>query len=568
MKKNNLSSRSFSSAILITSLMLSTSCGPEIDEIVVPPIEDYSIGIPILNGGLGFSDLLTEEQMEDVTINGDTMSFSFADTLEIATTEDLVQAFGSSSTDDFFSVDFPDPIDGLGGSVPIPAEGVTLQFAKDASDCTPSVLPCIELTNDVADATVSYIRYMSGNLVVGYNSLGVNETFNLVLSNITTSTGQSSISATGVNGLAQIDLTGVEFEMSETPTVTMNVTNSSGTPVASGNLSRITFSSDNEADRVKLFFPNGMADAGFDIPIEDIDTDYLSDIFPEGAQLTFRDPIISFDFDNPLGTAVQFDLSEAQNGGVVAIVGSDEIPVSFTESAADTGNVSSCSQIIDVVPATDFEQPSNTLRYMCDAGNILSQRPTIVRFTGAATYEINNGDEIFFSNNDKVTAIFSTKIPIYMGFTGMNFTSGSDLDLDFNSEIEEINTAVLRSQVNNGIPIDGTLKFVMKESEFGIATDSIIVNGGVEGANLIQSAEVNSDGVVIGESEQYLETPLNEGQVRALLNAGYLDISFGLKADANPDTEVPEPVFISNSQSMDIKMGMLLNGTINFESDN
>ncbi|OHX66226.1 hypothetical protein NH26_07610 [Flammeovirga pacifica] len=540
------------------------ACGPTLDEIVVPPIENYKVGVPILDGDISFTDLIPEDELSDLEIADDSsMYFEFDTAIVIATTDDLVGAFGSGGTDDFFSVDFPNPITGV--SLPIPSQGVTLKFTSDASTCTSTPLPCVELQNDVSQ--VSYIRFMQGTMDVDYN-VNAGETFTMVLSNITGPNGETSLTVTQGSSQtsASISLVNVEFQLSDTPTLTMSVTDASGNPSSSGTLTDIGMSTDNNADRLRVLFPSGLSSAGFDIPQESIETDYLTEIFPDGAEITFQDPLINFDFDNPIGTGVSIDLSV--NGGVEAVTPNGNLPLSFTGSIADTGTVSQCSQIITVAAATDFDNAARTNKFMCNASNIMSNRPTEMRFAGRANYNVGAGDEVFFTNDDSVKAYFTTRIPLHIGFSGMTYTSGSDLNLDFSSELDDVNSAILRSKVDNGLPVDGTLKFYIKNRERGRTIDSIIVNGNQDGQQVIKSAIVDDNGVVIESKEQYLETQLTGDQVRTLLNAGYLDISFDLVGDADSTTDYPDPVLIKKNQRMNLQMGLLLDATVDLNGSN
>ncbi|MBB3697820.1 hypothetical protein KMW28_06485 [Flammeovirga yaeyamensis] len=554
--------------VLITAFLSLNSCGPTLDEIVVPPIDNYKIGVPILDGDITFTDLIPDEETEDIRVADDSsMYFQFDTSIVVATTEDLVGAFGSGGTDDFFSVSFPNPVSGV--PVPVPTDGLTLKFTSDAGSCTSTPLPCVELQNDVSQVT--YIRFMQGSIDVDY-SVNAGEQFVLELRNIIASDGSTTVRTTGTSSesSASIDLTDVEFVLTSTPTLYMGVLTSGGQASANGTVSSIAMSSDNSADRLRLIFPSGLGSAGFDIPQESIETDYLGDIFPEGADVTFQDPVINFDFDNPLGTSVSMDLS--QNGGVNAVSGNSFSPqlqpLSFAGSIADTGTVSQCTQQIDVAAASDFDTPARTNKFMCNAASVMSNRPTEMRFAGRASYNIQAGDEVFFSNTDSVKAYFTTRIPLHIGFTGMDYTSGSDLSLDFSSELDQVNTAILRSKVDNGLPVDGTLKFYIRNRERGLVQDSIVVDGNQDGTQVIKSAAVDDNGVVTGNTEQYLETHLTTDQVRSLLNAGYLDISFSLVGDADSTTAYPDPVLIKKNQRMNIQMGLLLDATVDLTGSN
>ncbi|AZQ61348.1 hypothetical protein EI427_03650 [Flammeovirga pectinis] len=565
MNFKNLYPRKYLSFALLSSTLL--ACGPKLDEIIIPPLEDYAVGIPILNGDVGFKQLLSQQDVDNVVVENDTIFFSFTDTMEVASTDDIVKAFGSTNTDDFFSIDFPNPITGV--SVPFPAGGVSLGFTTDPSNCAGADY-CIELQNEIA--SVSYLRFEEGNMIVEYSG-NAGDQFTMSLSNVlrngtsTTLTETNTIlaSSAGADIRTAIDLASIEFDMSQTPTLTLTLVDGSGT--ASGSLSSISLSRSNATDRLKLLFPSGLSDASFDIPNETVDTDYLSDIFPAGADIAFANPTINFQFNNPIGATVGLDLGSGSTGGMIAITENSTIPVSFNSNKNDADNVVGCSQVINVSPAVDFDDPTITSKFMCDAGAILSARPTQIQFGGQASYDVPPGSEIFFSNEDHVQAVFSTRLPLHIGFTGMTYNSGSSMDLDFSSEIQDINVATLRTQVNNRLPISGSMILTTKTSENGSITAVIPVNGGQLGNSLIEAATTDANGENAQETENYLETSLTQEQVQAILNAGYIDIAFGLQADADTTNSTLDPVLILDSQTMTLEMGLLLNATIDPDSE-
>ncbi|KXX72061.1 hypothetical protein [Flammeovirga sp. SJP92] len=546
--------------------MIFTSCGPDINELVIPPLENYKIGIPLINGnsGVGFRDLLSEEDLEDLQtdpVTGD-LYFTFEDSFDIASTNDLVQAFGSASEDDFFSIDFPDPIP---TEIPF-LTPISVGFSADVSGGCEGANYCIPLGNDIQDdVTISYLRFERGGLQVDYRATPGDKVV-LSISGIESDQGTSITVSETVTSFSTstitLPLTNVALSlMGNTPTLSISITDADGDPT--GFISGVQLTPTNTADRVKLLFGSQQT-ASLDIPMEEIDTDYLSDVFPEDAQINFKSPTVQFRFNNPIGAGISIDLSE--NGGIYGENKSGvRAPLNFNSDSTDAIEGTSCSQLINVNPATSFDEVEVTNVFACETADLLNIRPVKIAYAGEASYNLQSGDEVLFSKGAEVKAYFAARIPLYLGFTDMAFESGSTVDFDLTSEIQSINSAILRSEVTNGLPIEGTLKLTTKTSENGTVTSEIFINGGNDNNKLILAAETSADGIVTGPSTNYLETDLTEDQVRAILNAGYVDISFELAADADPSTATPEPVQITADQKMTIEMGILLEGTIDID---
>ncbi|MBD0400395.1 hypothetical protein [Flammeovirga sp. EKP202] len=549
--------------------MFFTSCGPEIGELEVPPLEGYKIGIPLINSDseIGFRDLLSEEDLEDLQtdpVTGD-IFFAFEDSFDIASTNDLVQAFGSASEDDFFSINFPNPIP---TEIPF-LTPISVGFTADATGNCNGASYCIPLANDIQDdVAISYLRFERGGLQVEYRA-SIGDVITLSMTGVETAQNTNTITVTETVNTTQttfitLPLSNVALDLvNSTPTLSISIEDGGGNPT--GFISGIELTPTNTADRVKLLFGSALT-ASLDIPNEEIDTDYLSDIFPEEAQINFKSPTVQFRFNNPIGAGIKIDLGK--NGGIYGEnISGETAPLSFNLDSASAIEGNSCSQAIDVQAATDFDQIEVTNVFACQTAELLNIRPIKLSYAGEASYDLQPGDEVLFAKGAEVKAYFSATIPLYLGFTNMVYESGADADFDFNSEIEAITSAILRSEVTNGLPIGGTLKLTTKESENGRVTSEIFINGGNNENKLIKAAPTTTEGIVTGSSTNYLETNLSEDQVRAILNAGYVDISFELSADADSTTDTPDPVQITTEQTMRFEMGILLEGTINFESE-
>ncbi|NME66911.1 hypothetical protein [Flammeovirga aprica] len=549
--------------------MFFTSCGPELNELEIPPLEGYKIGIPLINGDseIGFRDLLSEEDLKDLQtdpVTGD-LFFTFEDSFDIASSDDLAQAFGSVDEDDFYSVTFSDPLNGV--ELPV-VQDYSFGFVTDQSNCS-GQYACISLSNGLKDdIVVSYLRFDRGGLEVEFRA-NAGDIMSLTLTGVESENGTTInesmlVQNTGINRIV-LDLENVALDLNNSiPVLTISLKDQNDSPT--GRITGVQLTPTNSADRIRLRFGSALT-AEIDVPREEIDTDYLSDIFPEEAQINFKSPTVEFTFNNPTGAGITIDLG--QNGGIYGENSSGErSPLEFNVDSADAiAGASSCSQVITVLPATSFDEQKVTNVFACETADLLNIRPVKIAYAGQARYNLAAGEEVLFSKGAEVKAYFMAKIPLYLGFTNMAYESGSTTDFDFNSEIQAITSAVLRSKVTNGLPIEGSLKLTTKTSENGAATSEIYIDGGNSSNKLIKAASTSTDGIVTGPSENYLETDLTEDQVRAILNAGYVDISFELAADADPSTTTPEPVQITADQKMRFEMGILLEGTIDLETE-
>lgn len=561
------------SILIIFLAMFFTSCGPELNEIEIPPIENYKAGIPLFDGGVGFQDLLSEDDLEMLQTDPNTggLFFSIQDSIDIASTEEIVKAFGSTSEEDFFSLQFPNPLEG--GSIPGSAN-TTVAFTIDEMGACSQADFCISLANDIEDAVaISYLKFKRGGLQVDYTAQR-GDVITLTMDNVEASDGATSISISetasfdGTQPPVTLDLTSVILDLNNTPILTLSLTDAQGTP--SGTISRIQLTPTNSAEHLKMIFLSGR-DAIIDVPTDQINTDYLSDIFPEDAEVVFSSPTISFNFVNPIGANVNVDLgpnssTNPPKNGINAVNNDGlTLPITFSSDSLNSLSGTNCSQVINVMGTVDFNTVTETKVYVCETDDLLNTRPTQIVYDGVASYGITANQEVLFSAGAEVKAYFDVKIPLHIGFSNLSYSSGSELDLNFTSELEKISKAIIRSEITNTLPMGGSLKLTVKESENGATTAEIYLNGNQDGQDLIKAATTDPDGTNAKEVVNYLETSLTEGEIRAVLNAGYLDMSFILKADADPNTTTPEPVVITMDQSMYFKMGIFLESTIKLD---
>ncbi|OHX64373.1 hypothetical protein [Flammeovirga pacifica] len=534
----------------IVPIFLTFSCNTDInlDDLETAPIDDFHIGLPLVKGKVKFLDFLSEDQKDDINVDEDNnIYFEFSQDVEIASTSQIVTAFGGSSPESFFKVNFDK---NFSSDVLIPSTGINFEIVKNISDC--SSINCLPISNEIGDVTK--LKFSKGALEVhfkgnvgGYLSLSLSATG---IDGDETITSKSYVQDPSKFEVATLPLVDIWINNENKPELTIQYFDVNSTP-QEAYINEIDMSDDNEIDELEIFFKDGKTADPVTIPYEEIQLDFLSDIFDENVEIKFKETEISLNLENPIGATGIVDMTD--NAKTVNSDGS-EMMLFFNDDAGKT-------QILNIEAASGFNTSYALYKKVYQSDQLLSARPTKATFTGKVHYVVPPGQSCQFSHDDKVVATIKGKAPLYIGFDNYISTNKTDVNLDAGINIIELKSAELRTEMNNEIPIGGEFIIHVLDEDDNISA-TINVDGN-DNKKSILAATTDSDGENAQYTPNYLTTMLNMEQVDALLKATAVEISFVMKADGNPDTSELEPVRITYNQELEIISGIYINASIN-----
>ena len=160
-------------------------------------------------------------------------------------------------------------------------------------------------------------------------------------------------------------------------------------------------------------------------------------------------------------------------------------------------------------------------------------------------------DNNFALDTSKVDVTLDLTIPIYGTVTDFNITDTIEIDSSISQIFEFVKRASLRTNVDNGLPLEGMIKFYIADENY-VVLDSLECS---DGNNvLIDAAEVNSgSGEVINNGVRQADLVADEDAVNLLKTAGNNLILSATLSTSNSGNNVK----IYTYYSIEIKMGIL-----------
>ena len=160
-------------------------------------------------------------------------------------------------------------------------------------------------------------------------------------------------------------------------------------------------------------------------------------------------------------------------------------------------------------------------------------------------------DENFALDTSKVDITLDLSIPIYGTVTNFDISDTIKIDSSMSQIFEFVRRASLRTNVDNGLPLEGMVKFYIADENY-VVLDSLECS---DGNNvLIDAAVVNSgSGEVITNGLRQADLVADEDDVNLLKIAGNHLILSARLSTANDGN----PVKIYSNYSIEIKMGIL-----------
>lgn len=268
---------------------------------------------------------------------------------------------------------------------------------------------------------------------------------------------------------------------------------------------------------------------------------------------SFADPEVNITFDNTFGipmTISTLDLIMKKDPEEITL---QNAPIPFQIQSGNIGNPGTAVQSVLTLDAgtTNIE----------DAINIWPNE-VISGFSGSINSSGNTYN--YALDTSKLDVSIDLVVPLYGTISNFVFLDTIEIDTAMAEVFADVVNASLRSNVNNGFPLEGKVDFYLTDENY-VYLDSLKSKSGTQ--VLVQAATVNpSNGNVVSNGVKQDDLIADENDVMILQNAGNKIIIKVTFDTANAGNNVK----IYSNQTMDIKLGLRakLNVELNQDEQN
>lgn len=494
--------------------------------------EDWrpSLAAPLLFTSIDVYDILNKSDADDLVIineNTGLLALSYRGELVSAQPAEIVDLPDQSAT---FTINSPVPLMPISGTV------------TESATITQSLVP-----NGTAEITK--IVFSSGKLIYSLgSSFGGSGGLDLNIVSLVKE-GVVYQKSIGLNTLDTLDLAGYELDLSKTAqefneftmNLTATLTGSAGTPIPSP---MATMS----IDMIDLDFEVIYGDFKTAVVSADVDS-ILVKVFGElkdVGQITFTDPKIRLIANNSFGFPVRVTFDSIYSTNVIS--GENfELVIDPNSSSFDI-DYPSASRLGDSVQSSITFNPTNST-----VDSIVSPTPKwlVSKITGSM-----NPDGIPAENHLHKDAFLkiSTELELPLEGRVFNYVFQDTTKYNFSENIEEIDSILIRTSIQNGFPIDASVQVYITDENYNI-TDSIFPSFD---DNIIASGTINSKGRVSEPVTKITDVTFQQSRVPNITNASYLITRMSLKTSENGDIVVK----IFDDYEITLKMGMKIDGQV------
>jgi hypothetical protein len=256
-------------------------------------------------------------------------------------------------------------------------------------------------------------------------------------------------------------------------------------------------------------------------------------------KISFADPTITLGFHSTFGIPMEIsslDLTMKRENDSSSLESTSVFPFKIAGSKA-RGQSESSELVIG--SSTNISELINLWPNMVTTG-----------FSGVINPE-GETSKNFALDTSKVDITLDLSIPVYGTVTDLNITDTIEIDSSMSQIFEFVKRASLRTNVDNGLPLEGMVKFFITDENY-VVLDSLECS---DGNNvLIDAALVNAgSGKVITNGIRQADLVADEDDVNLLKIAGNHLILSATLSTANSGNDVK----IYSNYSIEIKMGIL-----------
>lgn len=256
------------------------------------------------------------------------------------------------------------------------------------------------------------------------------------------------------------------------------------------------------------------------------------------GDLTFADPKLSLVVDNSFGFPTSANLSELR---VITTSGESML---LESTDLDNGIQLNYPSLMEegVSKETTFELNSSN----SNIADILNARPTQIVYDVSVIVnpESNGSTTGFMTEDSELDFAFKTELPMYGTASGFEIEEPMDMDLDDFENVEAIEFKVI---VDNGMPIEADLQLYFLDE-----ADNKIDSMYTDFQSLVQSADVDGNGVVTGTKQTISLVNFDEARVEQIMNSKKMLIGARFSTSDGGNTNVR----ILTTHELGVKVGM------------
>lgn len=362
-----------------------------------------------------------------------------------------------------------------------------------------------------------------------------------------------NVSLSNVNVSTSFDLTGYIFDMSKTGSfnefdvnTTLTFTASSGTPIPATQI-------DVDMGFNDLEFEEIYGDIGTQTISTDKDS-ILIRVFQSALNGTFHltNPKIRVNVTNTFGFANNIDFTKLetityQSDPPVAVqiqYNNQTAPFDFVDVAAST--------TAPVVETKEIDKTNS------DIITIMEPTPKYVHHQVQITSTSAGSSTTYpFIKDDSYLKV-ETEVELPLeGYSG-GWLLQDTVEFSFgDNNLDEIEQVLLRTTIGNRFPVDASLKLTLLDSNYNYM--AVLLE---DDKNLIESAQVDSDGKVIAPTETVTDLIINDENSEHLFNAKYVIVT----ATANTtDYSNQKQVKIYEDYTMRVQIGIMVDASVKVE---
>lgn len=340
------------------------------------------------------------------------------------------------------------------------------------------------------------------------------------------------------------DLSGYNFDLtrggSDQNAIEAKITGkivSSGLPVSFDTSNSVT--AEVVMSEIKPSFIDGyFGNQSLDVPTEKFDFDLgEAEIF---EKINFVDPTVTLGFHSTFGIPMNIssiDLTMKRDDDSSSLNASSVLPFAIDGSDINSPETEVTSELV-LGSSTNISELINIWPNQAETS-----------FQGAINPEGTLYN--YALDTSKVDITLDLTIPIFGTVTDFNITDTIEIDSSMSQIFEFVKRASLRTNVDNGLPLEGIVKFYITDENY-VVLDSLECS---DGNNvLIDAAVVNSgSGEVITNGFRQADLVADEDDVNLLKTTGNNLILSATLSTANTGNNVK----IYSNYSIEIKMGIL-----------
>ena len=287
-----------------------------------------------------------------------------------------------------------------------------------------------------------------------------------------------------------------------------------------------------------------------------------------GGQVHFEEPRIELTIGNTAGLEVQTQFSAvlAPDNSTNITLGGAGLNFPLIARAINPGDTAITSHIID---------NTNTSPVLSD---VLDENPRTIVYTSSATSNPSGLANNFILGDASVWCDTEVILPLY-GWA-RNFTLSDTTDLDIasvlgidsssNLTVEDVEQAMLRIIVDNGLPVDAGVQLYFADTNFVVIDSVFNVVGGIE--NVFEHGVVDfslplsdpNHGKVVQSTRKITDIVVTQDLIQKLINGNAKKLIYKTRGLTN-DAYSGQNVKIYPEYNVDIKVSAKVDFNINLE---